>query len=234
MEGSSSISPGLTQTAFYRGFLAALPFLLSNGIAGAVMGLAYKGLGLGPLVALLFSLVMYSATAQAVTLGMWAAPLPIAAMLTACVATNARYLLMGAHLRGLFGSLPKRVILPILFLLADASWMMTIADARRNGPDAGYLLGASVPMLIGWVVGTGLGYQLPLSPGGPLAVAAALLPALFIVTLLPGQLRGRRSLWPWSVSVLSALVVTRIAGPSWAMIIGGGIGTTVSMVADDV
>ena len=32
--------------ALRRGVLAALPFLLSNGFAGTVMGLAYRGLGL--------------------------------------------------------------------------------------------------------------------------------------------------------------------------------------------
>ena len=115
-------------------------------------------------------------------------------MMVACIATNARYVVMGAHLHQLFGGLRKRVMLPILFLLADASWVMTTADAERNGPDAGYLLGASAPMAIGWISGTGLGYELPLKPGGPLAIAAALLPAAFVVTLLPIQWRGRNRL----------------------------------------
>jgi predicted branched-subunit amino acid permease len=134
----------------------------------------------------------------------------------------------------LFGGLRKRVMLPTLFLLGDASWMMTTADAERNRPDAGYLLGTSVPMAIGWVGGTGLGYELPLNPGGPLAVAAALLPAMFVVTLLPAQWRGTRSIWPWSAAAVSALLVTRFLGPSWAMLIGGGVGTTISMMSDDV
>jgi predicted branched-subunit amino acid permease len=214
--------------------IAGLPFLVSNGVAGAVMGVAYKGIGLTIVPAVLFSGFVYSATAQAVTLGMWTLPLPITAMVMACVATNARYLLMGAQLRSLFGSLRKRVMLPILFLLADASWMMTTTDANRNGPDAGYLLGASLPMAIGWVVGTAIGYGLPLSPGGPMATAASLLPVLFIVTLLPDQWRGVRSISPWLVSAATALAATHLVGPGWAMLIGGGIGTTFSMASDDV
>src|SRR4029077_8496123 len=91
-----------TAIAFRRGFVAALPFIASNGSAGVVMGVAYRGLGLGFRAAMLFSLVVYSATAQAVTLGLWALPPPIAAMVAACGATNARYLVMGAHLRQLF------------------------------------------------------------------------------------------------------------------------------------
>lgn len=231
--GQPISKPALTRAAFRRGFVAALPFIVSNGVAGIVMGVAYKGLGLGLAPAVLFSLVVYSATAQAVTLGMWTLSPPIAAMVIACVATNARYLVMGAHLHQLFGQVRKRVMLPILFLLADASWLMTTADAERNGADAGYLLGASVPMAIGWIGGTALGHELPMKPGGPLAIAAALLPAAFVVTLIPTQWRGGKNIWPWSVAVVVALLVDRLIGPNWAMLIGGGFGAALSMLRGD-
>jgi predicted branched-subunit amino acid permease len=52
---------------------------------GAVMGVAYKGAGLGFFHSVLFSVVVYSATAQAVTLGMWAVPVPTVAMIIACL-----------------------------------------------------------------------------------------------------------------------------------------------------
>ena len=69
-----------TMAAFRRGFVAALPFIISNGVGGIVMGVAYRGLGLDFGSAVLFSLVVYSATAQAVTLGLWTLPPPVAAM----------------------------------------------------------------------------------------------------------------------------------------------------------
>ena len=47
---------------------------------------------------------------------------------------------------------------------------MTVAEAERGRRDAGYLLGASLPMAIGWIGGTALGHALPLAPRGPLAV----------------------------------------------------------------
>ncbi len=228
-----SHQPTFTSAGVRRGVIAALPFLASNGVAGVVMGVAYKGLGLGYVPTVMFSLAVYSATAQAVTLGMWALPPPVLAMVVACMATNARYLLMGAHLRQLFGDLPRRVMLPILFLLADASWLMTTADAKRSGPDAGYLLGASLPMAIGWIGGTAVGYQCPLKPGGPLTVAAALLPVAFVVTLLPTQWRGWKCALPWIVSAGVALCVAHLIGPSWAMLVGGGAGTLVSVMRGD-
>lgn len=228
-----SLRPAFTSKGVQRGVFAALPFLASNGVAGVVMGVAYKGLGLGYLPTVLFSLTVYSGTAQAVTLGMWALPPPVLAMVMACVATNARYLVMGAHLRQLFGDLPRRMMLPILFLLADASWLMTTAEAKRSGPDAGYLLGASLPMAVGWIGGTAVGYQCPLKPGGPLTVAAALLPVAFVVTLLPTQWRGWKCVFPWVVSAGVALCVARVIGPSWAMLLGGGAGTLISVLRGD-
>ena len=222
-----------TKVGLRRGLVAGLPFILSNGVAGIVMGVAYRGLGLDFAAAVLFSLLVFSATAQAVVLGLWAMPPPIAVIMLACAATNARYLVMGAHLRQLFTDVPRRVMLPILAILGDASWFMTVAEAERGRRDAGYLLGCCLPMAIGWIGGTALGHALPLQPHGPLAVAAAFLPLVFVVALLPTQWRGRRSLLPWAVSAAVGLGAASALGQSWAMLIGGGAGTLVSALRGD-
>jgi predicted branched-subunit amino acid permease len=226
-------APAFTGAGFRRGFVAALPFIVSNGLAGMVMGVAYRGAGLGFAPALLFSLVVYSATAQAVTLGLWAVPPPVAAMVAACLATNARYLVMGAHLRRLFRGAPHRLMLPVLFLLGDAAWLMTADDAERRGPDPGYLVGCSLPMAIGWIGGTAAGCVLPVRPGGALAAAAALLPLLFVATLLPSRWRGRRSLVPWALSAAAAVAALPFVGQGWSMLIGGALGTAVSAARGD-
>ncbi|MBN4683810.1 hypothetical protein HUS73_24490, partial [Pandoraea nosoerga] len=57
---------------------AALPFLLNNGAAGLVVGLAYKGLGPGGEHAILFILLAHSATAEAIPLSMPDHPPPVA------------------------------------------------------------------------------------------------------------------------------------------------------------
>ena len=225
--------PAFTAAAFRRGLIAGLPFLASYGAPALVMGIAYKGLGLGFVPAVLFSLVVYSSTAQAVTLGLWALPPPVAALVLACVATNARYLVMGAHLHQMFGRFSKRLMLPVLFVLSDASWMMTASEAERSGPDAGYLLGSSLPGWLGWVAGTGLGYLLPIKPTGPIAAATAVLPLAFVVTLLPKQWRGGRFVVPWLLSAGGGLIAGAWLGESWAMLAGGSLGTVYSLVRGD-
>jgi predicted branched-subunit amino acid permease len=217
--------PVFTAAAFRRGLIAGLPFVASYGVPALAMGVAYKGLGLGLVAAVLFSLVVYSSTAQAVTLGLWAFPPPVAALVLACVGTNARYLVMGAHLHRHFGPFGRRLMFPILFILSDASWMLTATDAERSGPDAGYLLGSSLPGWVGWVAGTGLGYLLPFTPTGPFAVAAAVLPLAFVVTLLPTQWHGGRFVVPWLLSAVGGVVAATWFGEGWAMLVGGSVGT---------
>lgn len=228
-DGSSCTRAGL-----YRGLGAAWPFIVSNGLAGLVMGVAYRGAGLSFVASALLSLLVYSATAQAVVLGLWAVPPPLAALLLACVATNARYLLMGAHLRRIFADQPLRRMLPILYCLADASWLMTVAEAGRGRRDAGYLLGASLPMALGWVGGTVLGYALPGQPTGALAVAAAALPLSFMAALLPAQWQGAKTvLAPWTVAAAVSIGVTALGGHGWAMLLGGTAGTLLAAVSRD-
>ena len=222
-----------SRAGFRRGFVEAAPFIVSNGVAGVVMGVAYRGIGVEFLPSVLLSILVYSATAQAVTLSMWATTPSIAPLVLVCIATNARYLVMGAHLHQFFGVLPKRLTLPVMFLLADASWLMTTADARQNNPDAGYLLGASIPMAIGWIGGTALGCALSWTPSGSLAAAAALLPAAFIVTLLPTQWRGNHSVLPWLLSAAVAAAACWLAASDWAMLLGGATGTGLCMIRGD-
>jgi 4-azaleucine resistance transporter AzlC len=218
---------------FWRGFRAALPFMISTLVGGLFVGVAYRGLGLSLTAAVLFSTLVYSGTAQSVAMGLWAMPPPLFGIVIAGMMANARYLVMGAHLRHLFAGVRKRVMLPILFYMGDASWLMTISDAARNGRDVWYLLGTSVPMVTGWVAGTAIGHVMPVKPGGALAVAASFLPLAFIVTLMPSQWRGRRSLLPWGIAAATGLVVAAWAGPSWAMLVGGGAGTMVAAMRGD-
>jgi predicted branched-subunit amino acid permease len=233
MISPSPSRPNFTADGFRRGLIAGLPFLVSYGAPAIVMGVAYKGLGLGIVPAVLFSLVVYSSTAQAVTLGLWALPPPVAAFMLACVATNARYLVMGAHLHQTFGRFPKRLMLPILFALSDGSWMLTTAEAERSGPNAGYLLGSSLPGWVGWVAGTGLGYVLPFKATGPLAAATAVLPLAFVVTLLPTQWRGGRFVVSWLISAAAGMVAAEWLGESWAMLAGGSLGALFSIIRGD-
>ena len=153
MKITTPSATSFTLAGFQRGFMAALPLMISTGVGGFAMGVAYRGLDLGFSGAVLFSALVYSGTAQAVTLGLWSLPPPIAAMMLASLVTNARYLVMGAHLKQLFPDVRRRVMLPILYFTGDAAWMMTAVEASEGRRDLGYLAGVNTPMAIGWIGG---------------------------------------------------------------------------------
>ncbi len=108
--------------------------------------------------------------------------------------------------------------------------MLTATEAERSGPDAGYLLGSSLPGWVGWVAGTGLGYLTPFRPTGPFAAAAAVLPLAFVATLLPRQWHGGRFVIPWLLSAAGGLVTATWLGGEWAMLAGGSVGTVYGLL----
>ena len=124
-------------------------------------------------------------------------------------------------------------MLPILALLADASWLMTVAEKYRGRRDVGYLLSAGVPMAVGWIGGTAVGHVLQFAPKGPLAVAAAFLSLAYIVTMLPTQWRGWRSVPSWTLSATLGGFTAIIVDQGWAMLVGGGLSTLVDAMRGD-
>jgi predicted branched-subunit amino acid permease len=60
-----------------------------------------------------------------------------------------------------------------------------------------------------------------------------LLPAAFVVTLLPDRWRGNQSVLPWIISAAVAALVSQSLASDWAMLIGGAFGTGVSMMRRD-
>ncbi len=69
----------MTTAGFRRGLVAALPFLLGNGAAGLVMGLTYRDLGWGHRTPFCSACWSTPPRREAITLSMWAHPLPIVA-----------------------------------------------------------------------------------------------------------------------------------------------------------
>ncbi len=223
----------LTLDAVKAGALMAWPFLISTCATGLVMGVTYRGLGIGLGEAVLLSATIFSGTAQAVTAGMLVTtPLPIVAMLLAVVGINARYLVMSAHLRRLFPDIRLRVMLPSLFLLVDGAWMITTIKADEGRRDAGFIIGPSAVMYFGWVAGTAVGHTLNLAPSGAMAAAAAFLPLGFIIAMIPSQWKGRRTFLPWLITAAVALAAMLVVPATWATLIGAAAGTLVSALGD--
>lgn len=216
-----------------RGLMVGWPFLFSSGAIGLIMGVTYRELGLDGLHAFLLSALLYSGTAQAVTAAMWTqSPLPLAAMMLAILSVNARYLVMGANLRQIFSDVPLRRMVPALFLLADANWVLTVARAEQGDRDVGLLVGSGLPMWLGWVGGTVIGHALNLAPTGALALAFGFLPLGLIVSMIPVQMKGkaRAVALPWALTAASVWAASFVMPLTWATLAGAAVGTIVGAV----
>jgi predicted branched-subunit amino acid permease len=218
----------MTLSGIHRGVMLGMPFLISSGITGVVMGVTYREVGLSLPLSVAVSAIVFSGTAQAATAALWtASPVPFLAMAITVISINLRYVIMGAHLRHLFADLSPRKAVAGLFLLTDGSWAMTVKRVAHGDRDAGILLGTSLPIWIAWVAGTAAGHTLGIAPTGPAASAASFLPLGFMVALIPAQ-RGGRATWAsWITTSITAAAALLVLPATWATLIGALTGIAV-------
>lgn len=165
---------------------------LTFGIAVFAIAISFGVLArpvMGPVAPIVMSIAVFSGAAQFGSLAVLSAGGGVGAAIAAGVLLNARYLAMGLALAP---SLRGRALSRAGFALTtvDASWA---AASRGDGTfDPWFMLGASVPQYIGWVLGTVIGVLIGPGLGNPDALGLdALFPAFF-VALLFEEARGWR------------------------------------------
>lgn len=172
------------------GIRRGVPF----GIAVFVIAISFGVLArpvMGTVAPIVMSIVVFSGAAQFGSLAVLTAGGSTAAAIAAGVLLNARYLAMGLALAP---SLSGRPLSRAGFALptVDASWA---AASRGDGTfDPWYMVGASIPQYVGWVLGTVIGVFAGGAIGDPRSLGLdALFPAFFVVLLFE-EVRGRRKL----------------------------------------
>ena len=164
------------------------------GLAVFAIGLSFGVLArptMGAIAPIVMSVVVFSGSAQFGALAVLAAGGGAGAAIAAGILLNARYLAMGLALTP---SLRGKPLSRASFAMTtvDASW--AAASAGEGNFDPWYMVGASVPQYVGWVLGTVIGVLIGPALGNPDALGLdALFPAFF-VALLFEEARGRRKL----------------------------------------
>jgi predicted branched-subunit amino acid permease len=128
---------------------------------GAVSGVAMVKGGLSVPLALLMSLLVYSAGAQLGALTLMASGAPLWLIIAATVCVNLRFVIFSAGMRPYLIQLPFARRLLLGYLCADLSYIMFMRRfAGDSGPRPGqvpYLIGTSVLNWIGWQLATVFG-----------------------------------------------------------------------------
>jgi predicted branched-subunit amino acid permease len=214
-------------------FLPLAPAMIAFS---AALGAQCAQRGFGLLDTMLLAGVFYAGVAQGVIIQLWPHPMTLAAFATLfvlVVTINMRLVLLGASLRPWLGSLPGWQSYPMMFLVTDPSWLLSVRYRAAGGNDAGVYLGVGVAMWFTWTGSGGLGYALGSFISDPRRYALDLVMPIFMAAMLVSLWRGPRMASAWGVAGLVAFVIERVTPGGWYVVAGTLAGCLVGLVVDD-
>jgi 4-azaleucine resistance transporter AzlC len=221
-----SASPVTFTTAgALRGARVILPIAPGAVAFGLVYGFLAGERGLSALEIGLSSMLVFAGASQFLALELWGDPLPVLGLTLSVLVINLRHLLMGPALLPWLAPLPPAKAYGSLFFLADEVWGVSVAELRRGGRDAAFLLGAGLALYGFWVSSSILGRA-----AGDLSHLVEdwgldFLTTAFFVALLAGFWRGRGDALPWLVAGGVAVAAKAWLPGTWYIVLGAVAGS---------
>lgn len=215
-----------------RGARRTLPICAGDFAVGAAFGVLARHTGLSTAEATLLSALVFAGAAQFVALTLWAAPLPVAALILTTLVVNIRHVLMGATLRPWFKHLSALAAYGSVFFMVDESWAVTIAELRAGSRDTAFLIGSGGALFIAWVSSTFLGATAGALLPDSVQVALGFAFTAVFVALLTGMWRGKMDLLPWLVAAVVAVAAAHWLPGKWYIVLGGIVGSVIGAVFD--
>lgn len=189
MDSAPSGSPRGPRALMWDGATTVAPMLLGVVPFGMVAGLAATEIGLRPVDASAFSLIVFAGAAQLAAIDLLGAGANLAVVIGSALVINLRFIMYSASIAPHFEEQPRRRQMLASYLLTSQAYAVSIVRFQR--PDLGangkyfYYLGAGLAMWSTWqsmtiagiFVGAAVPDWIPLSFAVPLAFLALLLPA---------------------------------------------------------
>jgi 4-azaleucine resistance transporter AzlC len=173
--------------AYLAGARAVLPLALATGVMGISFGILAYTSGWGMVAPIVFSVVAFSGTAQFAVVSVLGGGGGMVAAIVAAVLLNARFLPMGIavapFLKG--GSLRRALEGQAV---VDASWAMASRGGGRF--DREFMIGATIPQVTLWIVGTIVGVLVGGAVGNVERLGLDVIFPAFYLTLLEEELRA--------------------------------------------
>lgn len=117
-----------TKQEFMRGVRICTPIMPFGLILGAQA--AQKGMSV--LKTCLMIGMNFAGGSEFAVVSLWSNPLPIFMILLTTFIINSRHIMMGAAFSPYLRTLPKRQLLPTLFVMIDETWALSMADIKRR------------------------------------------------------------------------------------------------------
>ncbi len=173
---------------YLAGARAGVPFALATFALGVSFGVLARALGWGVVAPIVFSVITFSGSAQFAVVAVWGAGGGALAAIVAAVLLNARFLPMGVAVAPFLKGGPLRRALEGQAVI-DASWALASRGGGRF--DREFMIGATIPQVAAWIVGTAIGALGGNFIGNPERLGLDVIFPAFFLALLMEELRPR-------------------------------------------
>ena len=203
-----------------------MPIEVAGFAIGLVFGVLAGQAGLSAAETVLMSALIFSGATQFVVLGLWATPLPVAAIVLTTLVVNLRYVLMSATLAPWFSGLSRLKAYGSIFFLADENWALAMGEHAKGRRDAAFLIGGGLAMFASWTVSSLVGRTVGGALDDPARWGLDFAFTAVFLALLAGLWRGRKSdLLPWVVAAAVAVAANLVLPGQWYVLLGGLAGS---------
>jgi predicted branched-subunit amino acid permease len=203
---------GRGSEGYLAGVRAGLPFALLAGVVAISFGALARSLGWGVLAPIMFSVITFSVAAQFAVAAVLGAGGGVFTAIAAAVLLNARFLPMGMAVAPFLEGGPWRRALEGQTILTT-SWALASRGGGRF--DRAFMIGATVPQYVAWVVGTAVGVLSHVVVGDVERLGLDVIFPAFFLALLMRELRsgGKRTIAATAIAVALAAALVPIAPP---------------------
>jgi predicted branched-subunit amino acid permease len=212
-----------TATAFWRGFLAALPFTIVVGPFGLLFGVVGSEAGLDVAQVMAFTTVVIAGASQFTALQLMTENTPGVIVVLSALAVNLRMAMYSASLAPHLGSAPVWQRALIAYMNVDQTFALSHEEYEthpdRTVPEKiAFFIGTAMPIIPVWIVATAVGIwvgdALPASLGLDFAV-----PITFLALIAPA-LRTLAHVAAAATSVTTAAIFAFLPWNLWLLLAG--------------
>jgi 4-azaleucine resistance transporter AzlC len=219
-----------TLTGALAGARACVPVEISGCVIGLVFGTLAGQAGLGAGEAALMSAFVVSGAAQFLVIGLWASPLPLAAIVLTTLVVGLRHLLMGAALGPVFSRLPRLKAYASVYFMADENWALTMGEFDKGRRDAAFLLGGGLLMALVWTASTFVGATFGGAVEDPARWGLDFAFTAIFLALIAGMWKGKSNILPWTVAAVVSVAAQHWLPGQWYILLGGLAGSFAGVV----
>jgi 4-azaleucine resistance transporter AzlC len=204
--------------SFVRGLRLGMPIFLGYVPIGAAFGVIATTAGFSLWQAFACSTFVFAGAGQFVAAKLLRDGAGIVTVLIATGVLNLRHILFGATMAPYLHETPRRLQLPIAFMLTDEVFGVNITDLQAGTADDYSLIGVGITAWTGWVLGSAVGAAAATLIGDPSKWGVEFaMPAMF-TALLVAQITSRRRAVAAAVAAVSSLGLSLVLPGAWPAI----------------